>query len=143
MTSNYQVLKLVNGITIVGDIIIADGDVVIQHPLEIYSKPAMDANNKIIGEHMVLKPYLIMTEDVDVVIASYNILATNRLDERLYRSYEDMVKNVFKKSIVYDGGFFKEEKQKDINEYTVEEAKHLREIVNNLILNKGSDDVKH
>jgi len=143
MTSDYRVLKLVNGITIVGDVIDENEDIIILYPLEVYSKPAMDATNKIIGEHMVLRPYLIMSTDVDVVIASYNILTTNRLDERLYNSYEEMVKSVYKKAMVYDGGFFKEGNQKPANEYTVEEAEYLQEIINTLILNKDSDGTIH
>jgi len=82
-SNNYQIIRLTNNTTIVGEVILSPEEVIVLYPLEIYSKPLQDANGKVIGEQMVLRPLLVMTQDSDVVIDIYNVLFINRLDEKL------------------------------------------------------------
>ena len=74
MEINYNIVQLVNGLSLVGDIEFTPDSIVIKFPLEITAKPVTDDNGKIIGEHMVLRPYLVMTDDREVVIDQFNII---------------------------------------------------------------------
>ena len=93
MQNNYKVIKLTNNITVVGETEFTPEDVLIANPLEVYSKPMHDSQGKLVGEQMVLRPLLVMTQNKDIIIDSYNILYTTDLDERLVTTYEEMVNN--------------------------------------------------
>ena len=56
MEINYNIVQLVNGLSLVGDIEFTPDSIVIKFPLEITAKPVTDNDGKIIGEHMVLRP---------------------------------------------------------------------------------------
>jgi hypothetical protein len=105
-------------------------DILIQYPLEVYSRPVEDGNGKVVGEHMVLRPYLVMTQDTEVVIDTYNVLCSSKLDGRLVNSYEEMVDKVYKKSIQFEGDFYQEEPEKEM---TKEEAEYLNEVLENFL----------
>lgn len=132
MQNNYQVIKLINGTLLVGNALFSPEDVLIQYPLEVYTKPVQDHDGKVIGEHMVLRPYMIMTRDTEIVLDSYNVLFSANLDDRLYNSYEEMVETVYKKKVYFEGNFYKEEKEEE-SEYTQEEAEYLKEVLNNFL----------
>jgi hypothetical protein len=138
MQNNYKVIRLTNNITVVGDTEFTPNDVLIANPLEIYSKPLQDANGKVIGEQMVLRPLLVMTQDQDVVIDSYNILYTTDLDERLVATYEEMVNTVYRTGMAYDGSAYVRNKEPE-PEYTKEEAEYMKEVLDKLL----RDDVIH
>lgn len=134
MEINYNIVQLVNGISLVGDIEFTPDSIVIKFPLEITAKPVTDDAGKIIGEHMVLRPYLVMTDDREVVIDQFNVICFNRLSERLYSSYEEMIENVYGKPVAFDGNFYKEEeKPKEIEDLNVEEAEYLKDQLQNFI----------
>ena len=122
METNYQVIRLLNNVTVVGNVLFTPEDILIQYPLEVYSRPVEDGNGKVVGEHMVLRPYLVMTQDTEVVIDTYNVLCSSRLDGRLVNSYEEMVDKVYKKTIEFEGDFYQEEPEKEM---TKEEAEYF------------------
>jgi len=130
MENNYQVVRLLNNMTVVGNVLFSPEDVLIQYPLEVYSRPVEDGNGKVVGEHMVLRPYLVMTQDTEIVIDTYNVLCSSKLDTRLFRSYEEMVEKVYKKNIEFEGDFFKEEPEQEM---TKEEAEYLSEVLENFL----------
>ena len=89
---------------------------------------------------MVLRPFLVMTDDREVVIDMFNVVCMNRLSQRLVSSYEEMVENVYGKPVSFDGNFLKEEKDpeaKEVEDLSVEEAEYLQEQLQQLI---GDDD---
>lgn len=133
MQHNYKLLRLTNNTTIVGDFVFSPESVLIAYPLEIYSKPISNSEGKVVGEQMVLRPLLIMTNDTDVVIDTYNILFINELDARLIPTYEEMVKNVYKNSVSYDGSAYVTKEEED--DYTEEEAEYLREALASILDN--------
>lgn len=133
MQHNYKLLRLINNTTIVGDFVFSPESVLIAYPLEIYSKPISNSEGKIIGEQMVLRPLLVMTNDTDVVIDTYNILFINELDARLIPTYEEMVRNVYKNSVSYDGSAYVTKEEED--DYTEEEAEYLREALASILDN--------
>jgi len=134
--SNYNVVKLINNVTLVGDITETPEDVLINHPLEIWGKPIHNEKGKIVGEQMLLRPYLVMTKDTEVVIDTYNVLCFSKLDDRLINSYEEMVKNVYS-DVQYDGNaFVPNDDEKEALQLTKEEAEYISEALDNLILNK-------
>lgn len=140
MEINYTIVHLANGVNLVGDLEYTPDSVVLKFPLEITAKPVTDNDGKIIGEHMVLRPFLVMTDDREVVIDQFNVICMNRLSERLHSSYEEMVENVYGKPVSFDGNFFKEEKDpeaKEVEDLSVEEAEYLQEQLQQLI---GDDD---
>jgi len=132
MENNYQVVRLLNNMTVVGNVLFSPEDVLIQYPLEVYSRPVEDGNGKVVGEHMVLRPYLVMTQDTEIVIDTYNVLCSSKLDTRLFRSYEEMVEKVYKKNVEFEGDFFKEEEEPE-QEMTKEEAEYLSEVLENFL----------
>ena len=140
MEINYNIVQLVNGISLVGDIEFTPDSIVIKFPLEITAKPVTDNDGKIIGEHMVLRPYLVMTDDREVVIDQFNIICFNRLSERLHSSYEEMVENVYGKPTSFEGDFLKEEKQtdselKELEDLNQDELEYMQEQLD-LLLDK-------
>ena len=141
--NNYNIVKLINGTLLVGDTVHTPEDILISYPLEVYSKPVQDGTGKVIGEHMVLRPYLVMTEEKDVVIDSYNVLYTNRLDKRLYATYEQMASTVYEKGVSYDDRQLEElEGAEDFKDLSEEETEYLKEILENLSGSK-SDEILH
>lgn len=139
MQNNYKVIRLTNNITVVGDTEFTPDDVLIANPLEVYSKPLQNSEGKIIGEQMVLRPLLVMTQDHNVVIDSYNILYTTDLDKRLVATYEEMVNTVYKSGMAYDGNAYVSNKEPE-PEYTKEEAEYMKEVLDGLV---RKDDVIH
>lgn len=142
MEINYNIVQLVNGLSLVGDIEFTPDSIVIKFPLEITAKPVTDDNGKIIGEHMVLRPYLVMTDDREVVIDQFNIICFNRLSERLYSSYEEMVENVYGKPVSFEGNFLKDDpKAKELEDLDFDELEYLTEQLDLLI--DGKDKIVH
>ena len=140
METNYHIVQLSNKLSLVGDLEYTPEGICIKFPLEVTAKPVNDNDGKIIGEHMVLRPFLVMTDDREVVIDMFNVVCMNRLSQRLVSSYEEMVENVYGKPVSFDGDFFKEEKDpkaKEIDGLSVEEAEYLQEQLKQLI---GDDD---
>jgi hypothetical protein len=139
---NYNIVQLVNGISLVGDIEFTPDSIVIKFPLEITAKPVTDDAGKIIGEHMVLRPYLVMTDDREVVIDQFNVICFNRLSERLYSSYEEMVENVYGKPVSFEGDFFKDDPEaKELEDLDSDELEYLTEQLDLLI--DGKDKIVH
>jgi len=138
MQSNYKVIKLTNNVTVVGDIEFTPEDVLIVNPLEVYSKPMQDSAGKVVGEQMVLRPFLVMTQDQEIVIDTYNVLYVSDLDERLISTYEEMVNTVYKTGMSYDGNAYVSNKEP---EYTKEEAEYMKEVLDEMLLKK--DKIVH
>jgi hypothetical protein len=139
---NYNIVQLVNGLSLVGDIEFTPDSIVIKFPLEITAKPVTDDNGKIIGEHMILRPYLVMTDDREVVIDQFNVICFNRLSERLYSSYEEMVENVYGKSVSFEGNFLKDDPEaKKLEDLDFDELEYLTEQLDLLI--DGKDKIVH
>ena len=145
MEVNYKVINLINGLNLVGDVEYTPDSIIIKLPLEVTAKPVNDNEGKLIGEHMVLRPYLIMTDDEEVTIDQFNVLSSFSLSERLHSSYEQMVNTVYNKEISFDGNFLSEEKPKEIEDLSKEEADRLLDQVNNMIdnLKNDGDDTLH
>ena len=142
METNYHIVQVSNGLSLVGDIEFTVDSIVIKFPLEVTAKPVNDDNGKIIGEHMVLRPYLVMTDDREVVIDQYNVICFNRLSERLYSSYEEMVENVYGKPVSFEGNFLKEDpKAKELEDLDYDELEDLTEQLDLLI--DGKDKIVH
>lgn len=141
MQNNYQVLNLTNGLTLVGDVEWSVDSAIVTFPLEVSSKAITDDAGKVVGEHMMLKPYLVMTDEIDVVIDQYNIISSNKLAERLVQSYEDMVSTVYESSRSYGGCFLKKELDDnaseeiidEIQKMTAEEAKQTKDKVDQIL----------
>ena len=145
METNYHILHLVNGQTLVGDLEYTVESAMLKFPLEVSSKTITDDGGKVLGEHMVLRPFLIMTDDRELMIDQFNILCCVTLSQRLYKSYEDMVEHVYGKQVSFDGDFYsgeKEKENKDIEDLNQEEAKRLQDQVNDIIdnLNDSNDN---
>lgn len=136
MENNYQVIRLTNNTIIVGQAEFTPEDVIVANPLEVYSKPIQDKEGKVIGEHMVLRPLLIMTEERDIVLDTYNVLYANKLEPRLVTSYEEMVKTVYSKDVAYDGSAYVEKEE----QYTKEEAEYMKEALDKFL---GKDKIVH
>lgn len=142
METNYNIVQLANSISLVGDIEFTPDSIVIKFPLEITAKPVTDDNGKIIGEHMVLRPYLVMTDDREVVIDQFNVICFNRLSERLYSSYEEMVENVYGKAVSFEGDFLKDDpKAKELEDLDFDELEYLTEQLDLLV--DGKDKIVH
>ena len=142
MEINYNIVQLVNGLSLVGDIEFTPDSIVIKFPLEITAKPVTDDNGKVIGEHMVLRPYLVMTDDREVVIDQFNVICFNRLSERLYSSYEEMVENVYGKLVSFEGNFLKDDPEaKKLEDLEFDELEYLTEQLDLLI--DGKDKIVH
>ena len=142
MEINYNIVHLANGINLVGDLEYTPDSIVLKFPLEITAKPVTDDNGKIIGEHMVLRPFLVMTDDREVVIDQFNVICMNRLSERLYSSYEEMVENVYGKPVSFEGNFLKDDPEaKELEDLDSDELEYLTEQLDLLI--DGKDKIVH
>lgn len=140
MEANYYIVQLSNKMSLVGDLEYTAEGICIKFPLEVTAKPVNDDAGKIIGEHMVLRPFLVMTDDREVVVDLFNVVCMNRLSQRLFSSYEEMVEHVYGKPVSFDGNFYKEEKDpeaKEVEDLSVEEVEYLQEQLQQLI---GDDD---
>ena len=146
METNYKILNLINGLNIVGDVEYTAEEVVVKFPLEVTAKPIMNDDGNLVGEHMVLRPYLVMTDDRQVCIDQFSVVSSCTLSQRLYKSYEEMVSNVYNKEITLDGNFFQNEKSADelpqeIQEMTKEELDYLEEQLD--LIASGKDKTFH
>lgn len=146
METNYKILNLINGLNIVGDVEYTAEEVVVKFPLEVTAKPIMNDDGNLVGEHMVLRPYLVMTDDREVCIDQFSVVSSCTLSQRLYKSYEEMVSNVYNKEITLDGNFFQKEKTADelpqeIQEMTKEELDYLEEQLD--LIASGKDKTFH
>lgn len=142
MEINYNIVHLANGVNLVGDLEYTPDSVVLKFPLEITAKPVTDDTGKIVGEHMVLRPFLVMTDDREVVIDQFNVICMNRLSERLYSSYEEMVENVYGKPVSFEGNFLKDDpKAKELEDLDFDELEYLTEQLDLLI--DGKDKIVH
>lgn len=144
METNYHIVQLSNKTSLVGDLEYTAEGICIKFPLEVTAKPVNDNSGKIIGEHMVLRPFLVMTDDREVVIDMFNVVCMNRLSQRLFSSYEEMVENVYGKPVSFDGNFYKEEKDpeaKEIDDLSIEEAEYLQEQLEKFIVD--DDKIVH
>tara|TARA_S200002703_G_scaffold159199_1_gene171840 strand:- start:283 stop:732 length:450 start_codon:yes stop_codon:yes gene_type:complete len=127
MQNNYRIVNLINGLNIVGNVYFDEKDVIISYPLEVAAKPISDEKGNIIGENMVLRPYLVMTDDSDVIIEKISVISSSSLSERLFESYEQMVENVYNKPISFEGNFFKEDNKEDNIEELPEDIQAMNE----------------
>lgn len=145
MDKNYRIINLINGLNLVGDLTYTPEEIIINFPLEVVAKPIMDDNNKLVGEHMVLRPYLVMTDDREVMIHQMSVISVSSLSERLHLSYEQMVENVYNKPIAFDGNFYQEdnpdELPEEIQEMSKEELDYLEEQLD--LIASGKDKVFH
>ena len=141
MDNNYQVIRLINGTTIVGDIITSSDEFIIQYPLEVHFKPVMNSEGKLTGEQMTLRPYLILTRETEICIDPYNVMTCNPLDERLNFSYEEMVSTAYKKNINFEGNFYKEDHSvKSSDDLSENELDYLKDLLDKL---QSGDEVIH
>jgi hypothetical protein len=139
---NYHIVHLANSVSLVGDLEYTPDSVVLKFPLEITAKPVTDNNGKIVGEHMVLRPFLVMTDDREVVIDQFNVICMNRLSERLYSSYEEMVENVYGKPVSFEGNFLQDDpRAKKLEDLDFDELEYLTEQLDLLIDSK--DKIVH
>ena len=142
MEINYHIVHLANSVSLVGDLEYTPDSVVLKFPLEITAKPVTDNNGKIVGEHMVLRPFLVMTDDREVVIDQFNVICMNRLSERLYSSYEEMVENVYGKPVSFEGNFLQDDpRAKKLEDLDFDELEYLTEQLDLLIDSK--DKIVH
>lgn len=139
---NYSVVKLVNGTTLVGDAVMAPEDILLNFPLEVYCKPVSDSTGKLVGEQIVLRPCLVMTQETDVLLDTYNVLYVNRLDVRLYQTYEEMVKTVYKNGMNYASVSKTKDDFDGIEDMEDDEIEYLKNYLHNM-LNKKDDDTLH
>jgi len=141
MDNNYQVIRLINGTTIVGDIITSSDEFIIQYPLEVHFKPVMNSEGKLTGEQMTLRPYLILTRETEICIDPYNVMTCNPLDARLNLSYEEMVSTAYKKNINFEGNFYKENLNvKSSDDLSENELDYLKDLLDKL---QSGDEVIH
>jgi hypothetical protein len=139
MDKNYRILKLVSGITIVGDIDFINNVIIVKQPLEVVSR-VLSKEGKYVGEQMNFRPFMIMTDEDSVTIDSYNLLVDFSLSTRLHKSYSEMVDMVYKKEITYDGSFISKkealdkEVQKELEGLSDTTIKELEEFLEEFLL---------
>lgn len=146
METNYKIVNLINGLNIVGDVVYTPEEIIVKFPLEVTAKPIMNDDGNLVGEHMVLRPYLVMTDDREVFIDQFSVVSSSSLSERLYKSYEEMVSNVYDKTISLDGNFYKndavdDELPEEIQEMSKEELDYLEEQLD--LIASGKDKTFH
>ncbi len=147
METNYKIVNLINGLNIVGDVEYTPEEIIVKFPLEVTAKPIMNDDGNLVGEHMVLRPYLVMTDDREVFIDQFSVVSSCSLSERLYKSYEEMVSNVYDKTISLDGNFYKnddavdDELPEEIQEMSKEELDYLEEQLD--LIASGKDKTFH
>jgi hypothetical protein len=147
LETNYKIVNLINGLNIVGDVEYTPEEIIVKFPLEVTAKPIMNDDGNLVGEHMVLRPYLVMTDDREVFIDQFSVVSSCSLSERLYKSYEEMVSNVYDKTISLDGNFYKnddavdDELPEEIQEMSKEELDYLEEQLD--LIASGKDKTFH
>lgn len=146
METNYKIVNLINGLNIVGDVEYTPEEIIVKFPLEVTAKPIMNDDGNLVGEHMVLRPYLVMTDDREVFIDQFSVVSSSSLSERLYSSYEEMVNNVYNKTISLDGNFLQKDDDADelpeeIQEMSKEELDYLEEQLD--LIASGKDKTFH
>jgi len=148
LETNYKIVNLINGLNIVGDVEYTPEEIIVKFPLEVTAKPIMNDDGNLVGEHMVLRPYLVMTDDREVFIDQFSVVSSSSLSERLYSSYEEMVNNVYNKTISLDGTFLQKDKDdaadelpEEIQEMSKEELDYLEEQLD--LIASGKDKTFH
>tara|TARA_S200002703_G_scaffold75362_1_gene64988 strand:+ start:385 stop:849 length:465 start_codon:yes stop_codon:yes gene_type:complete len=136
--TEVRIVNLINGLSLVGETVFDEYDsVTLKFPLEIGTKTIRNADGSVIGENMILKPYLVMTDDVEMEVDSFQIVSTHRLAERLLKSYYDMVDTAYKDEIHMEGSFLdkQDEEDKAVDSLPDDKKKKLKEYVDNLLEN--------
>jgi len=146
----YHIVNLINGLTLVGSTDFTEDEVYISYPLEVVSKAVTDKQGNVMGEQMVLKPYLVMSDESSVAIDYSHVVSSNVLGQRFITSYEDMVSSVYLEEITLDGNFLKDPdpaKQEIIDEIAtmtpeerVEAKKQVDAMIENLTNTKKDPD---
>ena len=127
--------------SLVGDLEYTAEGIVLKFPLEVTAKPVNDDDGKIIGEHMVLRPFLVMTDDREVVIDMFNVVCLNSLSVRLHSSYEEMVENVYGKPVAFEGNFLKDDAEpKELEDLDSDELDYMQEQLELLL---GNNKIIH
>ena len=141
METNYYIVQLSNRMSLVGDLEYTAEGIVLKFPLEVTAKPVNDDDGKIIGEHMVLRPFLVMTDDREVVIDMFNVVCLNSLSVRLHSSYEEMVENVYGKPVAFEGNFLKDDAEpKELEDLDSDELDYMQEQLELLL---GNNKIIH
>ena len=84
METNYKIVNLINGLNIVGDVEYTPEEIIVKFPLEVTAKPIMNDDGNLVGEHMVLRPYLVMTDDREVFIDQFSVVSSCSLSSHAF-----------------------------------------------------------
>lgn len=148
MVNNYKIIHLVNGTTLVGDVIHTPDEIIIRYPLEVVTRPIKDPHNqtKLIGEAINLRPFIWMSDDIDIAIDTFNVLTEISLAPSHYENYEAMVMSSYKTSIRYSGvneydlNEPSDEELQEIENLSEQERTELQNFLNRVLTN---NDIKH
>mgnify|MGYP003338265074 CR=1 FL=1 len=139
-----NVVKLINGTTIIGVVETNADGYTIRYPLELVSTPITKQDVRApLGEHMSIRPYLVMTDDDFVIIDRLNVISMSPLSQKFSHSYDVLVDHVYNEERFYDGDFLTGPSEdlerlqgnagKELHQLTDEEREYLDSMIEKLI----------
>ena len=106
--SNVQeisIVKLMDGSTIVGKVVIGPESIEIEHPIELVT--AVQPLKEMLGEQISLRPWMAIAEDTTFVIERFNVITIGALDIDFQGGYERMVNAIYFEENNWTGGLYK------------------------------------
>lgn len=125
--SDILVVRLLGGQNIIGYTNITPEGITVLYPLEYLSMPAPGPRG--LGEINHIRPYLTMTDSVQVTFDDINVITTYPLSEKFYRSYRQLVDTVYKQSVEYTGSFVEDEGIYEDDYVSPEEEEALNKMI--------------
>lgn len=93
MSNEIQILKLMDGSTIVGKVTVSGEIVEVEHPIELVSSIIPMQGN--FGETMNLRPWVAISEETTFTIDRINVITMSTLQKEFATGYEKMVDQIY------------------------------------------------
>lgn len=89
-----SIVKLRDGSTIVGKLTKQNGNITVEHPIELVSVlPILPPGS--MGEHINLRPWLAIAEENTFSIQKENVITIGSLAEKFIEGYNQMVQTIY------------------------------------------------
>jgi len=125
--SEPSIVKLANGVTLVGKVELGPESIEITHPIELVSQvsniPGM------IGEQINLRPWMAIAETQTFTIDSQHVITTAELQVNFHEGYHRMVEQIYLQTTNWTGSFIGEEGEEEIQEEEATSFEDLEELL--------------
>lgn len=118
--SNIKIVKLINNTTLIGIVEESEENILISYPMEITSQPV--PNSQGLGEVNMIRPYMTMTDEREIIIDKLNVVTYYLLSEHFFKSYNSLVEQCYFSETDYSGSFIDDTEEENEELFEEEEV---------------------